>query len=126
MPKWNIVRLELARTPGFPEGSVTRAYILRVPLDRAGLIDEKALAKRPAMATVRRFWPNEPDQSGYLIRNRNGWAFSYAIGDEDDETVSHLEAHPLRVGDYVTVTERDGVSLPFRVARSHPAGILPA
>lgn len=123
MPKWNIVRLELARTPEFPEGSASRAYILRVPLDASGLIDEAALVKRPAMATVRRFWPNERDQSGYLIRHGKGWAFSYAIGDDDDEKVSHLESHPLRTGDYVTVTEPDGISLPFRVARSHLDGV---
>ena len=123
MPKWNIVRLELARTAEFPEGSASRAYILRVPLAAAGLIDEEALTKRPAMATVRRFWPNERDQSGYLIRNGKGWAFSYAIGDDDDEKISPLEAHPLRLGDYVTITEQDGASLPFRVARSHPDGV---
>ena len=68
MPKWNVVRLELARTPDFPEGSASRAYMLRVPLDRQGLIDEASLLSRPAMATVRRFWPNEPDQTGYGLR----------------------------------------------------------
>jgi hypothetical protein len=123
MPTWNLVRLELARTPEFPEGSASRAYMLRVPLDSAGLIDEAALAKRPAMATVRRFWPNEPDQTGYLIRKGGGWAFSYALGDEDDENVHHLQAHPLRLGDYVTVTEADGESYPFRVVRSHSDGV---
>ena len=97
--------------------------MLRVPLDAAGLIDEAALAKRPAMATVRRFWPNEADQTGYLVRNGQGWAFSYALGDDDDERVYHLEAHPLRTGEYVTLTEPDGRSYPFRVASSNRNGI---
>lgn len=123
MPKWSLVRLELARTPDFPGGSASRAYMLRVPLDPGGLIDEAAVAERPAMATVRRFWPNEPDQTGYLLRNGKGWMFSYAVGEDDDEKVYHLEAHPLRIGDYVTITEHDGASYPFRVVRSQPDGV---
>jgi hypothetical protein len=122
MPKWNLVRLELARTPEFPEGSASRAYMLRVPLDADGLIDQVALEKRPAMATVRRFWPNEPDQTGYLLRNGNAWRFSYAVGDDEDEyeKVYHLEAHPLRIGSHVTVTEANGEAYPFRVVHSQP------
>lgn len=126
MPKWNLVRLELARTPEFPAGSASRAYMLRVPLDEAGVIDDAALAKRPAMATVRRFWPNEADQSGYLLRNGKAWVFSYAVGDDDDEKLFHLEAHPLRVGEYVTITEPDGTRFPFRVTRSQPDGVAGA
>ena len=120
MPQWNVVRLELARTPEFPGGSASRAFMLRVPLNRDGLIDEASLTKRPAMATVRRFWPSEPDQTGYIVRNGAGWAFSYAIGEDDDEKLFHLEARPLRIGDYVTITEPDGACYPFRVARSQP------
>jgi hypothetical protein len=41
---------------------------------------------------------------------------SYEPGEEDDETVFHLETHPLRIGEYVTLTEPDGTRLPFRVA----------
>jgi hypothetical protein len=123
MPQWNVIRLELARTPEFPGGSASRAFMLRVPLDRDGLIDEVSLTRRPAMATVRRFWPNEPDQTGYIVRNGASWAFSYAIGEEDDEKLFHLEAHPLRIGDYVTITEPDGACYPFRVARSQPDGV---
>lgn len=123
MDKWNLVRLELARTAEFPAGSASRAYMLRVPLNAAGCIDEEALAKRPAMATVRRFWPNEADQTGQLIRNGGGWVFSYAIGEDDDEQVYHLEDHPLRAGEYVTLTEPDGERYPFRVVRSQPDGV---
>ena len=123
MPQWNLIRLELARTPEFPAGSASRAYMLRVPLDAEGRIDETALARKPAMATVRRFWPNEPDQSGSLVRKGRGWAFSYAVGEDDDEDLYHLEAHPLRIGEYVTLTEQDGRQFPFRVVRSQPDGV---
>jgi hypothetical protein len=123
MPNWSLVRLELGRTPEFPEGSASRAYVLRLPLTADGLIDEAALAKRPAMATVRRFWPNEADLAGYLVRKGKGWAFSYAIGEDDDENVYHLETHPLQAGSYVTLTEPDGKRYPFRVVRALRDGV---
>lgn len=120
--EWSQVRLELARTPEFPDGSVGRAYILRLPLTDEALIDEIALARNPAMATVRRHWPNEADQRGYIVRRGKGWAFSYALGDDDDESVHHLEAHPLRLGESVRIMEPDGQSNPFLVVSSEADG----
>ena len=114
---WKCIRLELARTPDFPEGSASRAYLLRLPLDRDGHIDAAAIAAEPGQATVRRFWPSEPDMIGYVIRTPEGWAFSYEPGAADDEAVFHLETHPMVVGEYLTLTEPDGRRLPFRVAR---------
>ena len=61
--------------------------------------------------------PDEPDHQGYVIRSGTKWAFSYAIGEEDDEDLFHLEGHPLRQGEYLTLTEPDGERLPFRVMR---------
>lgn len=115
--EWKIIRLELARTSQFPEGSPSRAFILRLPLNSKGLIDADEVARNPAMATVKRFWPNEPDQQGYVVRSGAAWAFSYAIGEGDDEKLFHLEAHPLQQGDYLTLTEPSGEQLPFRVTR---------
>jgi hypothetical protein len=65
---------------------------------------------------VHRHWPNERDLTGYVIRTPGGWALSYEPGEDDDETVFHLETHPIRIGEYITVTEPDGQKLPFRVA----------
>ena len=113
---WKSIRLELARTREFPEGSASRAYLLRLPLDDEGRIDECALGSSPGLATVHRFWPNQPDMSGYVVRTPNGWALSYEPGEEDDEAVFHLETHPIRIGEYITLTEPDGSRLPFRVA----------
>lgn len=112
---WKTVRLELARAPGFPNGSASRAYLLHLPLDERGLVDEETFRKAPALATVRRHWPNERDRSGYVIRKGRGWAFSYAVGEDDDEGIFHLESHPLQPGAYVTITEPDGRQLPYRV-----------
>ena len=113
---WKSIRLELARTSEFPEGSASRAYLLRLPLDENGLIDESSLRHSPAMATVHRHWPNEPDLSGYVIRTPKGWAMSYEPGEDDDETIFHLDTHPIRLGEYITLTDPDGRQLPFRVA----------
>lgn len=112
---WKNIRLELARTKEFPQGSASRAYLLRLPIDDNGLIDEEALRALPGRATVRRFWPNEADMAGYVIRTPRGWAFSYRIGEEDDETIFHLETHLIRPGEYITLTEPDGRQLPFRI-----------
>ena len=70
---------------------------------------------RPELATVRRFWPNEPDQHGYLLRTGDGWALSYAPGDADDERIYRLDAHSIAPGSYLTLTEPDGTRLPFLV-----------
>lgn len=118
--KWTNIRLELARTKEFPEGSACHAYLLKLPLKGDGLIDEISLKEAPTRATVRRYWPNQPDMAGYVIRTPRGWAFSYEPGEEDDEAVFHLETHVLRPGEYVTLTEPDGSKLPFRVAGLKP------
>lgn len=116
--RWTTIRLELARSPAYPNGSPSRAYLLHLPLDSSGFVDETAFRATPALATVRRHWPNERDRAGYVIRRKRGWAFSYALGDADDENLFHLESHPLFPGEYVTITEPDGTLLPYRVVAS--------
>ncbi len=113
---WYMIRLDLARTREFPEGSRERCYLLRVPLDEQQIIDSAAVRAAPERATVLRSWPDEPELNGYLVHKNKGWAFSYAPGDADDEPLFHLEAHPLRIGEYVTVTERDGTPLAFEIS----------
>lgn len=115
---WTTIRLELARTREFPNGSPAHAYVLRLPLTQDGTIDPQEFDARPELATVRRFWPGEPERSGYIIHKGGGWAFSYAVGEEDDETIFHLESHPLRIGDYLTLTEPDGDKWPYQVKSS--------
>ncbi len=121
MSLWHIIKLELARTQEYPNGSPGRSYLIRLPLVAGGLIDEAARAGDNARATVRRFWPNEPDQSGYVLKSKNGWVFSYAVGEVDDENFCQLENHPIRVGEYLTLTEADGTRNPFHVVRAEPA-----
>jgi hypothetical protein len=113
---WTMIRLDLARTEDLPQGSAAHSYLLRLPLDEHGIVDPDSLRAAPERATVLRSWPDEPDVHGYLRHGRKGWVLSYAPGDEDDEPIFHLETHPLRLGEYVTITERDGSALCFRVS----------
>ncbi len=116
------IRLELARTPEFPNGSLMHGYEFIAPLDKKGHLDSADWSKSKSACTVRRFWGNAPDEHGILIHRRDGrWAFSYAPGDDDDEPIFRFDKHLFVVGEYVTVTEHDGVARPFRVADISPA-----
>ncbi len=71
------IRLELARTPDFPQGSPSHGYEFLAPLDAGGHLEPSAWPHAKCTCTVRRFWNNEPDEHGTLIHRRNGsWAFS--------------------------------------------------
>ena len=116
------IRLELARTPDFPDGSRFHGYEFVAPLDAKGHLDSAGWAKSKAACTVRRFWDKSPDEHGVLIHRRdNSWAFSYEPGDDDDEPIFRFDKHNFVTGEYVTVTEHDGVARPFRVVDVAPA-----
>ena len=120
------VRLELSRTEGFPQGSPNHGYEFTIHLKEDGHIDMEAWEAEPQICTMVRFWGHEDDQRGQLIRTSDGgWAFSYTYGEEDDERVYHLLEHVLREGEYVSITERDGTTRPFKVVAVgdwHPGG----
>ena len=111
---WNTVRLELGRTLEFPRGSVSRAYLLRLPLHRSGAIDESALLANPWWATVRRFWPSQADRVGRLAKCGCDWCLCF--GCEGSEATYVLEASEMRMGAMVSVVDPAGVTLPFVVA----------
>jgi len=111
------IRLELARTPEFPEGSLERGYEFHAPLTADGHLDADAFRAERAGCTVRRFWPGEEERHGTLHHTRNhAWVFSYAPGEDDDEAFHRLDRHLFRVGEYVTIREPGGQSHTFRVA----------
>ena len=58
------IRLELARTPGFPEGSGRHGYEFTAPLDAKGNLDAAGWAKAKEACSVLRFWDGEPDEHG--------------------------------------------------------------
>jgi hypothetical protein len=118
---WKTIRLELARTPEFPQGSASRVFLLRLPLHDNGSIDEGEVARRPSRATVRRFWASEPDTSGQIVRCPCGW--ECRCGQRGQEPLAfRLSSQPLRLGEQVTMTGPDGCELPFRVANMTKVG----
>ena len=112
MMNWKFIRLELGRTTEFPAGSVSRAYLLRLPLDDEDLIDTGAFELDPQRATVRRHWATEPDQRGQVVRSGDEWQMRC-----DGGTVSvEFDGRPIRLGEQVCVGSSDGRTLPFRVS----------
>ena len=109
------IRLELARTKDHPAGDPRHAFILRAPLDAKGFLDKEAFIKMRDLCSATKLSPDADDETGRLIHTRRGWAISYVAGDDDDEPIFNLGHHPLRVGEYVTITEHDGEEQTFRV-----------
>lgn len=112
------IRLELARTPEFPDGSREHGYEFVLPLDASGHIDVDAWRADKSRCTVRRFWGAEDSEDGFLVHTRRRtWAFSYAPGEEDDEPFFRFEEHVFKEGEYVSLTGHDGAVHPFRVVK---------
>ena len=113
------IRLELARTADAPEGDRRCGYEFIAPLDGKGQLDARAWPREKTKCTVRRFWANQDDEHGMLVHHRgNRWLFSYRPGEEDDEPIFRFTKHAFVPGEYVSITEHDGVERPFRVTDS--------
>jgi hypothetical protein len=110
------IRLELARSREFPDGSGQHGYEFHAPLKDDGSFDLAAWRKARQVCTVKRFWRGEDDEVGQLVHHdRTGWAFSYDSDEDDEEPIFRFGSHVFRVGEYVSITEHDGVERTFRV-----------
>jgi len=109
-----LIRLELARTKEYPEGSSQHGYEFVAPLDAQGNLDMEEWRKHRGACTVWHFWGGD-EERGQLIHGRHGWAFSYSPGDDDDEAIFRFASHQFRQGEYLSITEHDGRSHPFKV-----------
>ncbi len=110
------IRLELARTPDHPDGSIHCGYEFNLPLTDEGRFDLAEWKKRMDECTVRRFWEGEDDEQGVLERLSRGWAFSYdPRSEDDDEPLFRLEDHVFKAGEYISITEHDDVQRTFKV-----------
>jgi hypothetical protein len=110
------IRLELARTPEYPEGNTDQGYELVLPLQTDGHIDPQSYRAMRDQCRVHRFWKGEKIQSGAILHTGpNRWVFSYEPGTEDDEPVYKLDQHVFRVGEYLSIREPDGRMLPFKI-----------
>ncbi len=110
------VRLELARSKEFPEGSARHGYEFTAPLDAGGHLDGEAWKTAKAQCTVRRFTAGKDDEKGRLIHVGKGWHFDYvAKVSDDDEPLFKLDRHTIKQGEYLSITEHDGVMRTFRI-----------
>lgn len=115
------IRIELARTPDFPEGSSKHGYEFIAPLTNDHHIDAEAWKKAKDRCRVVRFWGDAITQTGKLRHVGGGWRFDYIPGEDlDDEPVFKLDRHALSEGAYISITEHDGVQRPFKVISVTP------
>ena len=109
------IRLELARTEGFPQGSSECGYVIVAPLDNEGHLDIEGWKDNKDKCTVMRFWKNEDDENGHLVHHRgNHWAIEY---DDtlDEEPIFRFDRHVFAEGEYITITEHDETQMPFQI-----------
>jgi hypothetical protein len=117
------IRIEMARSSEFPEGSALHGYEFVAPLDKMGHVDVDAWHKHRTQCRVKRFWKDEADEIGHLVRKPGGsWAFHYDIhGDiNDDEAGYRFGDHPFVTGEYVSIREHDEDMNTFRVVSVSP------
>ena len=116
------IRLQLARSKEFPDGSAGHGYEFVAPLDAEGHIDPHLWQKYREHCRVRRFWDGEDDQIGRLVHKPGGaeharWVFDYdATSTDDDEAGYRFGAHSFAPGEYVSIRGEEGEMHTFRVA----------
>jgi hypothetical protein len=115
------IRLDLARSKEFPEGSARHGYDFVAPLDAQGHIDPELWRKHREHCGVRRFWGGE-EEVGRLVHKPGGreharWVFDYdQTAEDDDEAGYRFGSHVFRPGEYVSIRDEDGELHTFVVA----------
>lgn len=115
------IRLNLARSKQFPEGSARHGYEFVAPFDDSGHIDTELWRKHRDNCRVRRFWEGEADQIGFVVHKPGGpeharWVFDYdQTADFDDESGFRFGAHAFRPGEYVSIRDEGGEMHTFQV-----------
>jgi hypothetical protein len=115
------VRLELARSKEHPDGDPHFGYEFVAPLDAGGHLDAKGWHEVKGACMVRHFAPGSDDETGHLVHHGKGWIFDYDNDDTaDDEPVFKLDKHTIKQGEYLSVTEHDGITRTFKIATVRP------
>jgi hypothetical protein len=116
------IRLNLARSKEFPQGSPRHGYEFVAPLDDNGHIDVEQWRQHRENCRVRRFWEGEDDEIGLLLHKPGGseharWMFDYnPERADDDESGYRFGAHAFRQGEYVSISDEDGEMHTYQVA----------
>lgn len=120
------IKLTLARSKEFPEGSRHYGYEFVAPLDASDRIDVGAWKQKRADCTVRHFALGHDDTTGMLVHKAGGrqhveWVFDYDFDQtDDDETGFLFGSHHFRPGEYVSIRSGDGKLATFAVASVEP------
>lgn len=123
---FKLVRLNLARSKEFPNGSSQHGYQFVVPLNSDGHIDAVQWRMYRKACRVTRFWPGQDDQTGQLVHKPGGqeharWVFDYdQETTDDDEAGYRFGAHRFVPGEYVTISDQNQPHT-FRVVSVEPA-----
>ncbi|MEL6877230.1 MAG: hypothetical protein AAGL68_03940 [Pseudomonadota bacterium] len=116
MVPWKKVRLELGPTDDLPTGSVSRAYLLQLPLRENGHIDGVTLGVDPLRATARRFWTSEADQSGYVVQAEQRWRLVQLRAGYTHWEMASFADCAINPGEVIEFLEAGQFILPFVVA----------
>lgn len=122
------IRLNLARSREFPQGSSRHGYEFVAPLDSNSHIDAELWKRHRDHCRVRRFWEGEADEHGFLVhlsggREHGRWVFDYdQTADTDDESGYRFGTHAFRPGEYVSIRNEEGEMHTFQVFTVEPAG----
>lgn len=109
------IRLELARGHDFPNGSGEHGYDFIAPVDDSGHLSSIEWRAARDRCRVRRFWRGANDEIGRLVHRPGGaWVFDYnPKSRDDDEPGFKFDKHTFVPGEYVSITEHDGVQRAF-------------
>ena len=116
------IRLNLARSKEFPQGSSRHGYEFVAPLDDQGHIDVEQWRQHRENCRVRRFWEGEDDEIGLLVHKPGGpeharWMFDYNPDRaDDDESGFRFGSHAFHQGEYVSIRNEDGEMHTYQVA----------
>ena len=119
------IRLELARSKEFPNGSPNHGYEFIAPLDSDAHIDAVLWQKYRENCGVTRFW-GDGEEIGYLVHKPGGpeharWAFDYhKTTHHEDEYGYRFGTHTFRFGEYVSIQDQAGELHTFRVVSVGP------
>ncbi len=121
------IRLNLARSKEYPQGSERHGYEFVAPLDAKGHIDVELWRKDRDHCRVRRFWAGDNDETGFLVHKTGGpehacWVFDYdKTAEDDDESGYRFGSHVFRPGEYVSIRDEDGEMHTYLVVSVEPA-----
>ena len=116
------IRLNLARSKEFPQGSPRHGYEFVAPLDAKSHIDAALWKQHREHCRVRRFLEGQDDELGFLVHKPGGpehgrWIFDYdQTAEFDDESGYRFGAHAFRPGEYVSIRDEDGEMHTYQVA----------